>query len=364
MTGKQAALGAHVRRLCSSGLDPKVVIPPVVAALREIAQGEWGMFYFSDEHCDLSDLYSENPAAFDVLPAYMEEIHNAPAQDAMGVQFTAAMRRGRGFGNSVWWGRPVYEGPGYDCTWRPLQIYYALEQTATFGGRGFGSVEFLRTRGSRPFHGRNEADLAVFSHHLAHALTAPCAQVTRYSARGMSGVLVFDATGQLLLSSPDALRCIALADNASVAFSRKEYVPVWLHALVAHFVRLWRGHDGAPCRIVRRNRTGVFRICGYRCNETALDHDRLAIAVHVEHHAPLALEVETLGYRHGLSARQRQLCGYLLNGLNIEGIARRMSVKQSTVIGHARELYKKLEIHDRDGLDARFPSLPRSEWNA
>lgn len=364
MNGKHAALGAHVRRLCSSGLDPKVVIPPVVAALREIAHGEWGMFYFADEHCDLDDLYSENPAAFDVLPAYMEEIHNAPAQEAMGVQFTAAMRRGRGFGNSAHWGRPVYEGPGYDCTWRPLQIHYALEQTATFGGRGFGSIEFLRPRGSRPFDERNEADLALFSHHLAHALTAPGAPVHRYSSRGVSGVLVFDGAGQLLLSSPEARRCVALADGQSVAFSRGDLVPVWLRALVGGFVRLWHGQDASPCRITRRNRAGVFRFRAYRFNEAMLDHDRLAIAVHVEHHAPLALEVETLGYRFGLSARQRQLCSDLLEGLNYAQIAQRMSVSQNTVIDHARELYKRLEIHDREGLDARFPALARSEWNA
>jgi hypothetical protein len=177
-------------------------------------------------------------------------------------------------------------------------------------------------------------------------------------------VLVFDDAGRLLWSSPESRRCVAMAVNAPVAFSRPGHVPVWLQELVVNFVRLWRGKVAPPCRITRRNRAGLFRFRAYLFDSAAFDHDHPHIAVHVEHHAPLALEVETLGFRFGLSARQRDLCRYLLDGLDFAEIARRMSVRQSTVTGHAHELYRKLEIHRRDELDASFPALAHSEWRA
>ncbi|WP_321949539.1 helix-turn-helix transcriptional regulator [Paraburkholderia sp. J10-1] len=354
---KNAALGAHVRRLCSSGLNPKVVIPPVVAALRELVRAEWGFFYFADAQFELSDVYSENPAFFDVLPQYLAEIHNSPAQDVLGVRFSDAMRRGRGYGNTDWYGHAVFEGAGYEYIMRPLGIRHALEQTASYNGRGWGAIQLQRPPGSRPFSEHDEATLAIFRTHLAHALTAPDTPVTDYAASGSSGVLVTDATGKLLLASPEALQCVALANGGPPGFCGREQVPLWLRALIANFVALWNGQDRPPCLMVRRNSTGLFRIRAYCFDEHASNGDLPTIAVHVEHYPPLALQVETLGFRFGLSERQRDLCGDLLEGLTYAEVSRRRAIRESTVVTHAREMFRKLEIHDRAALHTRFPSL-------
>src|SRR5258705_2378764 len=70
MSAKHAALASHVRRLCLLGSEPRIVMPHVVEAIRKIAEAEWGMFFFANDAYELSDVYSQNDAVYDVLPIY------------------------------------------------------------------------------------------------------------------------------------------------------------------------------------------------------------------------------------------------------------------------------------------------------
>ncbi|WNC88392.1 hypothetical protein RI103_11710 [Paraburkholderia sp. FT54] len=50
MSSKHTALAGHVRRLCSLGAEPHIVIPHVVETIRTLVGADWGMFFYADEH--------------------------------------------------------------------------------------------------------------------------------------------------------------------------------------------------------------------------------------------------------------------------------------------------------------------------
>jgi hypothetical protein len=63
MSDKHVALAGHIRRLCSLGVEPRLVIPHVIEAARHIVGADWGMFFYADEHYALSfSLYTSDSA--------------------------------------------------------------------------------------------------------------------------------------------------------------------------------------------------------------------------------------------------------------------------------------------------------------
>lgn len=56
MQDKHVALAGHIRRLCSLGVDPHLVMPHVIQAAREIVGADWGMFFYADAYGTLTDI--------------------------------------------------------------------------------------------------------------------------------------------------------------------------------------------------------------------------------------------------------------------------------------------------------------------
>ncbi|MCC8394690.1 helix-turn-helix transcriptional regulator [Paraburkholderia sp. MMS20-SJTR3] len=355
MHSKHAALAGHVRRLCSLGIDPHIVVPHVVEVLRKLVGGDWGMFFYADANYALSEMFSQNESLYRILPLYMSEVHNKETQsDAMGVDFSTAMRRGRGYENSARNDATLVKSAMYEELYRPVYIRHSLEMTAFDGKRGWGSVTLKRMPDGRPFSERDIAEIRPFSRHIAHALTSPHAQHVEHTQTGRSTVIVADTAGKIILQNDDGIRMLALASGESASFGRPARLPPWLTPLLANFNSIWRGDAVAPPAHERVSAAGRFTFKGYRFEDPTASTQHICIAIYAEHFPPLALEVETRGFRHGLSERQRQLCTHLLVGRSHGEVATLMGIRESTVIDHVRKIYGKLDVHNLAQLQSFF----------
>ncbi|MFP4848394.1 helix-turn-helix transcriptional regulator [Paraburkholderia sp. BR14264] len=355
MSSKHAALSGHVRRLCSLGSDPHIVIPHVVETLRTLVGADWGMFFYADAQYALSDMYSQNEAIYAMMPLYMSEVHNTEMQvDAMGVSFSTAMRRGRGYENSARHDGVLLNSTMYNELYRPMHIRHSLELTAFDGKRGWGSVTLKRMPGGRPFSERDLADIRPLSAHIAHALTSPKGRHPDHTEDGRSSVIVADDTGKIMLQNDDGMRMLALAGGESVSHAQHTRLPGWLAPLLANFNGIWRGCAAAPPVLERFNAAGRFTFRAYRFDHAAVSADHACIAIYTEHFPPLAFEIETRGFQLGLSERQRQLCIYLLLRRSHGDIAQLMGIRENTVIDHVRKIYAKLDVHNLTQLQASF----------
>lgn len=354
MSDKHAALAGHIRRLCSLGVEPRLVIPHVIEAARQIVGADWGMFFYADECHVLTDVYSENDAVYTVLPAYFANVHNTPQQEVLGVTFSHAMRRGRGFDNSARHDGALLSSAMYADLWQPVSMRHCLELTATDGTRGWGNLQLSRSPGSPPFSDRNHRDLEPFARHLAHALSRPV-QAPLHEAEGsLSAIVVVDDAGRILLHNADSIRMLALATGEPLAFYRDDRVPDWLAPLLTNVSRIWRGHPAPPAALERRTTAGRFRFKAYRFADAGAMRREFAIVIYIEHFPPLELEIERLGFRLGLTERQRELCTQLVLGRSHGEIARCLALRDSTVVDHVRKIYRKLDVHNHDELRSVF----------
>jgi DNA-binding CsgD family transcriptional regulator len=355
MSSKHAALAGHVRRLCSLGAEPRIVIPHVVETVRTLVGADWGMFFYANEHYALSEMFSQNEAIYDIMPMYMSEVHNTEKQaNAMGVDFTTAMRRGRGYENTARNDAALLKSTMYNELYRPMYIRHSLEMTAFDGKRGWGSVTLKRMPNNRPFSERDLADIRPLSRHIAHALACPKARYLNHAENGRSSVIVVDDTGKIVLQNGAGMRMLALAGGEAASYARHMRLPDWLTPLVVNFNRISRGYAAGPPLHERFNAAGRFTFKAYRFDHADEMADRTLIAVYAEHFAPLAFEIETRGFQLGLSERQRQLCTYLLLQRSHGDIAQLMGIRESTVIDHVRKIYGKLDVHSLGQLKGAF----------
>ncbi|MBN3840115.1 MULTISPECIES: LuxR C-terminal-related transcriptional regulator [Burkholderia] len=354
MSDKHVALASHIRRLCSLGVEPRLVIPHVIEAARHIVGADWGMFFYADEHYALSDVYSENDTVYTVLPSYFMNVHNTARQEVLGVTFSDAMRRGRGFVNSAHYDDELLSSEMYADLWQPTSMRHCLELTATDGTRGWGSLQLSRAPGSRPFSEKNHRDIEPVARHLAHALSRP-AQLPLHEAEGsLSAIVVVDGAGRLLLHNTESIRMLSLATGEPLAFYRHDHLPDWLAPLLSNVNRIWRGHPAPPATLERRNTAGRFRFKAYRLADARPVQRDFSIVIYIEHFPPLELEIERLGFEFGLTERQRELCTQLVLGRSHSEIASGFALRNSTVIDHVRKIYRKLNVHNHDELRSVF----------
>ena len=347
MSDKHVALASHIRRLCSLAVEPHLVIPHVIEAARHIVGADWGMFFYADEHYAVSDVCSENEAVYALLPEYFAHFHNTERQEeVLGVTFSDAMRRGRGFGNSAHYDDALLSSEMYANLWRPLSMRHCLELTATDGTRGWGSLLLSRASGCRPFSEKNHRDIEPLARHIAHALSRPVQPPLHESECSESAIVVVDDEGRLLLHNADSILLLALATGEPRAFYRHERLPDWLAPLRSNLKRTWLGYPAPPATIERRNDAGRFRFKAYRCTDAAALQRDAAIVVYIEHFPPLRLTVERLGFALGLTERQRELCVQLVLGRSHSEIARDFALRESTVVDHVRKIYRRL-VRDR-----------------
>jgi DNA-binding CsgD family transcriptional regulator len=350
MSRKFAAEAGYVRRLCSLGCDPRVIIPQVTEVLRKIAGAEWGMFFYADEHFGLSDVYSENQTVLDVMPAYFAHVHNTSNQEVLGVDFTSAMRRGRGYENSLQYDKALLGSVIYGELWRPTGIRHSLELTASDGRRGWGSLQLARPPGSHPFTARNHADIKPFGRHIAHAISCPKQKSFLDADSATTALAVTDEKGKILLRTGEVSKLLGLACGTSTARRIDSELPDCVAPLLNVFNHIWRGVPVPPAVMEHRNASGRFVFKAYRFDINETYKPGLSVAIYIEHYAPLELEVEKRGFELGLSERQREIGIHLLLGRSHREIAQLLNVGESTVIDHVRKMYDRLDVHNHDEL--------------
>ncbi|VWB39672.1 helix-turn-helix transcriptional regulator [Burkholderia lata] len=354
MSDKHVALASHIRRLCSLAVEPHLVIPHVIEATRHIVGADWGMFFYADEHYAVSDVCSENEVVYTLLPTYFANIHNTSRQEVLGITFSDAMRRGRGFDNSAHYDRALLSSDMYADLWRPVSMRHCLELTATDGVRGWGSLLLSRAPGCRPFSEKNHRDIEPVARHLAHALSRPVQPTLHESECSESAIMVVDDDGRLLLHNADSIRMLSLATGEPLAFYHHERLPDWLAPLRSNLNRIWLGYPAPPATLEHRNQAGRFRFKAYRCTDAAALQRDAAIVIYIEHFPPLRLTVERLGFAFGLTERQRELCVQLVLGRSHSEIARDFALRDSTVVDHVRKIYRRLNVHNHDELRSVF----------
>lgn len=352
---RRQQLSAYARQLCISGLDSRLVMPRVVEALRELIGAESGLFFWANERGQPYELYSQQDEMFRLVSQYLDQRGRTVHEDqAVGVKFEVAMKRGFGYGNSESLGPALRKSELYNVFWRPLHQYHDIEHTVCRDGRGWGALHLSRPEHSRPFSKSEQALLASFNPFLSLCL-AHHAAADRF-IRAELAHLVIDERGRIQMHSPNAIRLLMLAGRGRGSSEMKSgsVVPANLLQLAT---RLPRNRSDATRGPSLQNVWGQFRFSVSPLLGSAIrDGGSALLLLEISREEPVEVRIMRSACLLGLTARQAELCVHLFRGSPYRAIASRMSIGQSTVVDHVRKTYIKLDVQSHDALIERLLS--------
>lgn len=358
---KRSNVRARIRQLCCLALPGELLVAPLLAALRELVPSESAAFFWVDARGDMTNMYAERILPPEWMALYFERYYDADeasfrrgfreraaAPDGVVAASADAKLRRTGYYNEIM---------------RRLGAHHVLYGVVRAGAAPLGQISLYRPREAPAFGARERTDLASVMRYLSHGIavgarTPQAALALRDS--GEEEMLVVDRAGRIRHGSERARRLLFLATTseigpASLKPAADERSGRALRALCARLEAVDRGEDPAPPALTLDTRWGrhVMRACWL---DDAPHSTHALVGVRIQRQEPMILRfVEAMG-RLALSPQQREIALLIAQGRSNPEIAEGLGVSGNTVAYHVKQLFLKLDVHDRAGAVERIAS--------
>jgi DNA-binding CsgD family transcriptional regulator len=228
----------------------------------------------------------------------------------------------------------------------PLGFHSEIRLVLRDQGRLWGALTLFRESVHRPFGKDDVALLSALAGPLTSAVRAyPVRELGRRGAAPGAGVVALAPDNRLVAVTAEAqLWLDDLLPGGEDETNAGDVTRVLFEA--AHAVRRAGGRRAATC---------VRTVSGHwlRVEGTAASIGAAEVAV-LLHRATARELLETYAIHHGLTARELEILGLLVDGLASKQIARDLAISLLTVNGHLRSLYRKCRVSGREELFGRL----------
>jgi DNA-binding CsgD family transcriptional regulator len=357
---KQTTVRARIRQLCCLGLPGELLVPSLLPALRELVPSDSAGFFWVDSRGDMTNLYAERLLPPEVMSLYFERFYDGRGS-AFRHAFLERARAPEGVVATTAEGdftRTAY----YNEILRKLDAHHVLYGIVRDQGAALGQVSLYRATDAPPFSARERADLTSVVRYISHGVAAGMASTMNgagsYQDTDDEAMLVLEG-GAIRHASEKARRLLLLATTseinaASLGAAVNERASLALKQVCDRLQAVGRGEDSAPPAITLESKWGRYVMRAYW-----LDDDRSArapIGVRIQRQEPMILRfVQAMG-RLPLSPQQREIALAIAQGKSTQEIADALGVSANTVAYHIKQLFLKLDVHDRAGAVARITS--------
>ncbi len=330
-------------------------MPPLLKAIRELVGADSAAFFWVDEHGDMTKLLSERTLPEATMKAYFERYYGA-GESAFRRAFNARAAQGDPV-SAVTLSASTEQSPYYNDVMRKLEAHHILYGVVREQGQVLGQLSLYRAKSSAPFAAAECAELTAILRYVGHGVSQPGAQ-TLTEAGFMDAtddaVFLMRADGQATGLSLPAQKLLALATQGHIGPQAAvdgiaERARSTLSRLVDQLRRALAGGDVAPPVLVIDNEWGRFVLRGYAVTDDPLDGNA-SIAVRIQRQEPMLLRfVDALG-KLDLSPQQREIAAGLARGASNQDLAQALGVSVNTVAYHVKQLFQRLDIHDRQQM--------------
>ncbi|HEX3097787.1 MAG TPA: helix-turn-helix transcriptional regulator [Usitatibacter sp.] len=358
---KRSNVRARIRQLCCLGLPAELLVGPLLAALRDLVPGDSAAFFWVDGRGGMTNLYAERILPPEWMAHYFERYY-----EAAGASFRKAFRERAAAPEGVVASTAdakLRRTGYYNEILRRLDAHHVLYGIARVDAAPLGQVSLYRPRAAPAFGARERADLASVMRYVSHGVAMgrglPRSELALRDAEE-EAMLVVDRAGRIVHGSERARRLLFLATHpeigpASVGGRRTDRAAQALRALCARLEAIERGEESAAPSITLDARWGRHVMRAYW-----LDDDRSSraalVGVRIQRREPMILGfVEAMG-RLALSPQQREIALLIAQGRSNPEIAEGLGVSGNTVAYHVKQLFLKLDVHDRAGAVERIAS--------
>lgn len=369
---KNAALIAHIRQLCSLGLGGRAIMPALLRAVRDLVPAEWAEFFWVDGDGEMSNHYAEQTLPADALQFYFRRASVGGEHPLF-----AAFRT-----------RSVQEDPVTTLTvtesFRRTELYrsvmqhlgaeHALYCVIRERGRSLGQLSLYRSCDHPPFTSSERTAIAGIAGYIARGLDETFGsgrsggadlgwQDTEHQA-----MLTLDRAGTIRHCSGAARRLLLYATLDSVNYAtlglQEGAICEVMRGLADQVVTMRCREDSVmsqPTATIT-NRWGRFVLRAYWLTDETGQPDAL-IGVQIRRQETTVLRLSQAMHGLALSPQQKEVGLLLAQGKSNPEIAGALGVSLNTANYHVKQLFSKLNAHERNEVTPKLLSMGHAARN-
>ena len=355
---KRSSQMAHIRQLCCIGLPGQALMPSLLRAIREYVGADSAGFFWVDAKGEMTNLYADRMLAPGLMRVYFERHYDGgehPFRQAFMKRANAAEQVTSSTPSPVLT-RTTY----YNEILRHLDAHHVMYAVVRDQGHALGQLSLYRPRNASAFTAEDRNAVKDISHYVAHAVNRPrelLAQLEFVDADA-EGLVVVDFQGQIIEAAAKSLNLLSMAlkrefNPAMPPLVTGDSVPPVVQQLLTLLQKAILGEPVAAPRTAIDGPWGRFLLSVY-----ALDDDSGSpasrAAVHIRRQQPMILKFAEAMGNFDISPQQREVAMLLAQGRSNQQIGAALNVSANTVNYHIKQLFVRLDAHDRADVVAKM----------
>lgn len=339
-------------------------MPYVLKALHDLVPSDSNAFFWVDENNEITNICAEKLLPPDVMRLYFREFYDYKVGGFRSIITQTGQRERRidranrdpGF----------YQSDYYNLVWRDhLNAHHAMYAVIEDQGNRIGQLSLYRSAREKSFSEQDENLLAQITRYIAHGTAArpkPRADATEFFDTPRVGLIILNARGEIQHLSGEGKRLLFLASHAAVSRQSlladdDDLLPSALKQITQYLQSIFSGKSAPPPVWRIDNCWGRFVFRAFWLDaERGTDSGLIGVTVQTQETLPLKLLSELKTMR--LSDKQKQVILLLADGTSYGNIAGALNVTTNTVNYHVKQIYERVNVHNRNELLNRllFPS--------
>ena len=349
---------AHIRQLCCIGVAGQALMPTLLRAIREYASADSAGFFWVDAKGDMTNLYADRMLAPGLMRVYFER-HYDGGEHPFRKAFLTRARAPETVSSST--ASPeLTKTAYYNEILRHLDAHHVMYAVIRDQGHALGQLSLYRPRQSSAFRAEDRSAIKDITHYVAHAVNRPKevgANIDFVDADA-EGMVVVDFQGQVVEAAAKSLNLLSMAlkrefNPASPPLIVGETAPGPVQQLLVQLQKAILGEPAAAPRVAIDGPWGRFLLSAY-----ALDGDGAApvsrAAIYIRRQQPMILKLAEAMGGFDISPQQREVALLLAQGRSNQQISVALNVSGNTVNYHIKQLFMRLDAHDRADAVAKM----------
>ncbi len=360
---KHAAQLVHIRQLACLGLSGTAVMPALLKAVREFVGADSAGFFWVNAHGEMTNFYAERTLPPHLMRRYFER-HHASNEHKFQQSFLALAKDSDPV-SSRSASPAMMKTAYYEEILRELNAHHVLYAVIRDASIAIGQLSLYRPRSDQAFTAADRAAIRDISRYVSHAVARPNAinHAQQFVDSDEDGLVVVDGDCRIVQGTSASLHLLARAlqqsfNAATPSLAVGDSVAGIVSTLVERIARIRQGQPAKAPREHIDGSWGRFVLSAYELSgdEVAIEkrHGLPRVGLHIQRKEQLMVRlVEAMGALD-LSPQQREVAVLLAQGKSNLEIAVALNVSSNTAGYHVKQLFVRLDAHDRAEAVARL----------
>jgi len=354
---KPANLRVHIRQLCCLGLPSEQLMPSLLKSIRQLVDADSAGFFWVDARGEMTNLYAER-----LLPASVRQLYFSSYYESHDSSFKQAFMGRARLAHPVTTVTPSAEterSAYYNEVFRHLDAHHVLYGVVREQGQALGQLSLYRPKSAAAFSAAQRTELSAVMRYVAHGVSRRSDAATgpqEFLDTEDDNIFFIGVDGDIRQLSSAAQRLLALATQDALGPEQTgaqthEGARPTLRLLAERLQAILSTGQGPPPSAVLHTAWGRFVLRAYATSDPPLGADAI-IAVKIQRQEPMLLKFVDALSELALSPQQREVAVGLARGASNRELAEALGVSVNTVSYHVKQLFQRLDTHDRQQMVA------------